>query len=82
MPQIRALVPVGNWSKVRGTAPTPRRRGCSEIRGEGGEKRACHLPPVEAMPSINCFWKMRYRTTMGSMASREPAISTGKLVLN
>src|SRR5699024_2258842 len=40
-----------------------------------------HLPPVMAMPWINCFWKIRYSTTMGIMASRLPAISTGKLVL-
>ena len=41
-----------------------------------------YFPPVEAIPSMNCFWKMRYRITIGSIASREPAISTGKLVLN
>ena len=35
-----------------------------------------------ATPSMNCFWKNRYSTTMGIMASREPAIITGKLVLN
>src|SRR5699024_6657744 len=40
-----------------------------------------HLPPVMAMPWMNCFWKIRYSTTMGIMASRLPAISTGKLVL-
>ena len=41
-----------------------------------------YFPPVMATPSMNCFWKNRYRTTMGIIASREPAIITGKLVLN
>ena len=36
-----------------------------------------HLPPVEAMPSMNCRWKIMYRMTMGSIASRAPAIITG-----
>ena len=59
--------------------PVPRRTHLPKrvIRPAAG-----YFPPVEAMPSMNCFWKMRYRMTMGSMASREPAISTGKLVVN
>lgn len=65
-------------SPIAGKQPRHREngRGCSRRSGDN------YLPPVEAMPSTNCFWKMRYKTTMGSMASREPAISTGKLVEN
>ena len=35
-----------------------------------------------ATPSINCFWKIRYKIIIGIMASSDPAIKTGKFVLN
>lgn len=39
--------------------------------------RNVYFPPVIATPSMNCLWKIRYSTTIGSIARREPAISTG-----
>ena len=44
-------------------------------------RRCLYLPPVMAMPSMNCFWNSRYKISMGIIASRLPAISTGKLVV-
>lgn len=61
----------------------PRMEGQPGLFGTvGSPQRRYYLPPVEAMPSMNCRWKIRYRITIGSIASREPAISTGKLVVN
>ena len=36
-----------------------------------------YLPPVRAMPSINWRWKMRYKISMGIIANKLPAMSTG-----
>ena len=35
------------------------------------------LPPDVAIPSMNCFWKIRYSTIIGIHASRDAAISCG-----
>lgn len=35
------------------------------------------LPPDVAIPSMNCFWKIRYNTIIGIHASRDAAISCG-----
>ena len=39
------------------------------------------LPPDVAIPSMNCFWKIRYSTIIGIHASRDAAISCGKLLV-
>ena len=65
----------------RGTAPTLVKMSGLFQKGKR-ERRRVYFPPVVAMPSMNWRWKIRYRITMGSMASSEPAISTGKLVVN
>ena len=36
-----------------------------------------YFPPVVAMPSMNCFWNMMYRMTIGMIAMTDPAINCG-----